>query len=167
MTNAEQVAANIVAREHMPVAQDIGDGAGLTYPGGQTKDWLDQWNLQPPANEAEAATNLQSWLAQTGLMTIVNASVPLGDALADFAYNSGGGMRAGVKAIQAAVGVVTDGLIGSATIAAVGRQTPDQCAAIAKVVAKARVHYLISQTKAGHIDIAFLDGLVVRALTFL
>ena len=167
MTNSEHVASNILAREHMPVAQDIGDGAGVTYPGGQTKDWLDQWGLQPPANEAEAATNLQSWFAQSGLQVVINYSVELGDALADFAYNSGGGLRTGVKAIQTAVGVVSDGIIGAATLSAISRQTPTQLQAVAKTVAKARVHYLIAQTKAGNIGIEFLDGLVNRALSFL
>jgi len=167
MTNAEQVAANIVAREHMPVAQDVGDGAGVTFPGGQTKDWLEQWGLQPPTDEAEAVTNLQSWFAQSGLQVVINYSVELGDALADFAYNSGGGLRTGVKAIQTAVGVVSDGIIGAATLSAISRQTPTRLSEIAKLVAKGRIHYVISQTRAGHIGLEFLDGLVARALTFL
>lgn len=160
-TNSETISQRIVQREGMPVAQDVGDGAGLTGIAGQTRAWLDQWNLPAPASEAEAATNIQVWFALSGLAQVVNASLPLGDVVCDWAYNSG--VTPAVRGLQTALGVTADGKLGSQTLAALAKV---DCEFIASEVARERIKFLAAAFTHGQIDVKFCAGLMARAMSF-
>lgn len=94
---------------------DVGDGKGITRYG-QTSDWLVQWNLMPPSNAAEAATNYEHVFTQTGIAAVIELDVATGHALATFAVHAG--EDAAIKALQRELHVMVDGQIGPKTLAA-------------------------------------------------
>lgn len=162
MTNADTIASRIYDREGMDHDEDIGDGAGVTHIGGQTDVWLAQWSLTAPTDRASAEQNVTAWLRLSGLQAIVDRSLPLGDAVADWAFNSD--ERAAVRGLQAALGVTVDGTIGPVTLGALA--TADT-AALARQVAKDRLHFLGLAFTHGTISMTFASGLIDRSLTFL
>lgn len=95
---------------------DVGDGKGVTRYG-QTTQWLREWDLPVPTNETEAAENYRHWLAATKLDLLVGDEADaLADAVIDLAVHSGHVVA--ILALQRAVGVATDGVIGPRTFAA-------------------------------------------------
>ena len=163
MTPSEQVAHNIYDRENMPVPKDIGDGAGVTQIGGQTAIWLKQWNLKAPTDKDAAIENIQIWLADTGLVQVCHANLPLGDCVSDWAYASDPDVA--IRAMQTALGgLVVDGRIGMRTLAAL--VTADY-ASVTEAVAEARIAFLKAEVAKGAIKPAFEVGLINRAQTFL
>lgn len=97
---------------------DVGDGKGVTRYG-QTPGWLTQWNLMPPSNAAEAATNYEAVFAKTGVAEVIDRDVATGHALATFAVHAG--ETAAIKALQRELHVDVDGVIGPETLAALDR----------------------------------------------
>lgn len=164
MTNSEEVATRILQREGMPKPQDIGDGQGLTGAGGQTQTWCDQWGLPFPSDESTAAMNLGVWFVRTNLLAVINANLALGDAVADFCYNSS--LQAGVRAMQNALSVAPDGIIGSQTLAALSAHSAD-LSAFVRDVAIFRANFIASGVTHGTIRPQFCAGLIARALSFL
>lgn len=101
---------------------DVGDGKGLTR-FGQTPQWLDQWGLAAPRTVDEAAENYAIWLDKIGLAAVCEIDPILGSAVVDFAVNSG--HVTAVKALQRAIGVAADGVIGGQTVAALSAVKDD------------------------------------------
>jgi murein L,D-transpeptidase YcbB/YkuD len=162
-TNVEIVVANILAREHMPVPQDIHDGTGRNGAGGQTPMFLATYNLPFPNTEPEAASNLVMFFAKTGLLSVINASVALGDAVADYAYAVS--VRGAVRALQAVLGVTQDGIMGPVTMDALHQQ-PD-LAGLVRDIAIARLKTIGQGLASGQTKPEFASGLVDRAVSFL
>jgi len=111
----EYVIAAIVRRilaEEGGVA-DVGDGAGLTR-WGQTPGWLQQWRLPVPKSEDEAAMNYRSWLEHTNLDALCTTDDVLAQSVIDYAVNSG--ERVAIAALQRALGVKADGILGPVTM---------------------------------------------------
>jgi lysozyme family protein len=160
MSPGASVAATILAFEG-PGTVTLDDGAGPVS-WGQSQAWLDQFSLTRPTTTAEASANIQDWLVLTGLQQIVNASLPLGTAVADWAFNSG--FRVALMALQKILGVTPDGLLGSVTLSAVGKVDGP---ATARQVAKARLEFLGSAITHGQIAPQYAGGLINRAASFL
>ena len=162
MTNADQIAQNIYVREGMDVPADIGDGEGITGIGGQTTDWLTRWSLTAPSNRQQAEQNITAWLRLSALQVVVDRSLPLGDAVADYAYNDG--ERRAIGALQSALGVAVDGVLGPVTI---GAMAGVDAASIARQVAKHRIEDLGVALASGQLKPTFASGELNRALLFL
>jgi lysozyme family protein len=94
---------------------DVGDGKGVTR-FGQTPAWLAQFNLQPPNTREEAAVNYLAWLNLVGLTSIIAVGDGLADILLDVAVMSG--HRQAIMALQSALSVTADGVLGPKTLAA-------------------------------------------------
>jgi lysozyme family protein len=98
---------------------DIGDGKGETR-WGQTPGWLAQFDLPVPQTVEDAAKNYAAWLSITGLDAVIGDEPDhAADFLIDFAVHSD--HRPAIKVLQRALGLVTDGVIGPKTRAAVER----------------------------------------------
>lgn len=104
---------------------DVGDGKGTTY-FGQTKDWLDQFNLPTPKTPTDAAKNYAQWLKVTGLEQVVSVADSLADIVVDIAVMSD--HRKGIKALQAALKIQVDGVLGPRTLAALAKIDREQLA---------------------------------------
>lgn len=94
---------------------DVGDGMGITRYG-QTDGWLGQWGLPVPQNRTEAAANYRKWLALTHLEVLCTAPDALPDVVIDYAVNSGDPLP--IEALQRALGLPHDGVLGAKTAAA-------------------------------------------------
>ena len=95
---------------------DVGDGVGLTR-FGQTPSWLATFNFPAPVNAEEATTNYLAWLHLTGLDAVIGDTPDaLADFVVDFAVHSG--HQTAIRALQRALGVPVDGMMGPVTIAA-------------------------------------------------
>ncbi len=165
LTSAETVAQRTIEREGMPTPLDIGDGMGLSGAAGQTRLWCETYNVPFPTTEAQAAANLLVWMAKTHLLALVTLSLPLGDAICDWAYNSD--VRAAVRGLQGILGVSVDGILGPQTLGAVGVLTEPERAALVRDVAIARVKFLGAGLTHGTIKADFALGLLTRAVSFL
>lgn len=115
---------------------DLGDGKGLTR-WGQTEGWLQQHNLPIPKTAEEAATNWARWLARKRIAEVIYWDVTVGDLVADFAVHSGEGE--GIAALQRAIGVADDGVIGPITLSALRRTNPES---VAKRILADRTRFL-------------------------
>lgn len=104
----------VIARilEHEGGVKDVGDGKGVTR-FGQTPDWLDDHGFVPPSTAADAATNYETWFRQTGLAALIERDPIAGYLVADFAVH--GGLVTALKALQRALGVRDDGVLGPVT----------------------------------------------------
>lgn len=162
MSPVDQVVSNILARENMPVPKDIGDGE-VTWAGGQTTVWCDQYRLPYPQDEVMAAKNLTDWLIFCGFVQIINRSLPLGDCVSDWAYNSD--VMVAVKALQSALGVTADGWLGPIALKALADW--GNYADLTRTVAEARIAFIQAEVAAGRIKAQFEQGLVNRAESFL
>ena len=100
---------------------NVGDGEGVTR-FGQTAQWLRQWRLPPPNTRDEAAMNYRSWIERVNLDVLCTADDQLPDIVIDFAVHSG--ERVAIAALQRAIGLKADGVIGPKTMTAV--QTADR-----------------------------------------
>jgi lysozyme family protein len=94
---------------------DVHDGKGTTY-FGQTGQWLAEYELTAPATAEMAAQNYESWLLTTNLALICQQNVLVGYFVVDYAVHSG--TQTAVYALQRALGVKVDGIIGRQTVAA-------------------------------------------------
>jgi lysozyme family protein len=115
---------------------DVGDGKGTTRRG-QTPGWLAQWRMPIPQSADDAAMNYRSWLEQTDLDALCTEDDALPDAVIDFAIHSG--ERVAIAALQRALRVTADGVIGPVTMTAL--VTCDRPHVAAQVVAD-RLRYL-------------------------
>lgn len=109
--NVEAVIAKIELEEGGVTT--LNDGAGETR-WGQTQGWLDQFDLPVPTTAQEAAENWRRWMAITHLDQVCDLEPRLGFIVADFEANAGRGIRA----LQDALLVKADGVIGPQTLAA-------------------------------------------------
>lgn len=92
---------------------DVGDGKGITR-WGQTPGWLTQFNLPIPDSSEAAASNYAEWLRLTGLDAVIGDEAdPAADFVIDFAVHSG--HIPAIKALQSALKVTSDGVIGPKT----------------------------------------------------
>ena len=101
---------------------DVGDGKGVTR-FGQTPAWLEQFSLPVPTTRDEAAANYRLWIEKTGLQTVVVAGDDLADIVLDIAVMSSAPKA--IKALQTALHVPVDGVLGGQTydaLAAVDRK---------------------------------------------
>lgn len=126
MRARDEIIARILTREG-DVA-DVGDGKGITRYG-QTPGWLSQFNFRAPTNATEAAENYAEWMRITKLDQII-ADQPdaLADSVIDLAVHSGHVLA--IMALQRAVHVTADGVIGPVTIGAVAIDEDRRRAAI-------------------------------------
>jgi len=92
--------------------KDVGDGKGLTR-FGQTPDWLTQFGLPVPNSVAEAAANYRRWLDLTNLIALCDVFDSLADVVIDWGVHSG--HIPAVRALQRALGVRADGVLGPVT----------------------------------------------------
>jgi lysozyme family protein len=126
----DEIIARILQREGG--VADVGDGKGVTRYG-QTPGWLSQFNLPIPTNETEAAENYAAWMRLTKLDQLLSDRTDtLADAVIDLAVHSGHVVA--IKALQGALGVTADGVIGPVTLKAV-RIDEDRRRAAAGVIA--------------------------------
>lgn len=116
MTPLETLVQRIVVREGG--VKDVGDGKGVTR-FGQTPDWLAQFQLPAPASPEAAASNYLTWIGVIGFHPLVDAGDDLADILLDVAVMSD--HHKAIKALQAAIGITADGLLGPETLAAIAR----------------------------------------------
>ena len=113
MTPLDVLIQRILVREGG--VADVGDGMGITRYG-QTPIWLTQFNLPAPTDRVSAAANYLTWIGLIGFHPLVDAGDDLADILLDIAVMSNSPKA--VKALQAAIGIVVDGVLGPATLAA-------------------------------------------------
>lgn len=115
---------------------DAGDGKGVTR-FGQTPSWLEENGFIPPNNAGDAAVNYERWFERTALSAVIVRSPIVGHLVADFAVHSG--LRPAVLALQRALDVKTDGVLGPRTLAAL-QQLP--APPVARRVLAARMRYV-------------------------
>lgn len=108
---AQEAIVDAIMREEGGVA-DVGDGKGITR-WGQTMKWLRQWHLPVPQTPADARLNYHLWLQASGLAAVCAVDDALAHNVVDWAVNSG--EERAVKALQRALGVTADGVIGPKT----------------------------------------------------
>lgn len=113
MTGIEDVLTRIAADEGG--VKDVGDGKGVTHYG-QTEEWLKTYGLPIPKSPEQAVSNWSVWLHIVKLDLI---ALPAYDALAhiviDYAVHSGTSVA--IKALQSAMRVNADGVLGPQTLA--------------------------------------------------
>lgn len=123
MTRLDILIERILVREGG--VADVGDGKGVTRYG-QTPDWLAQFNLPVPKTRTDAAANYAKWIAMTGLDVVLTDADDLADIVLDIAVMSSAGKA--VKALQAALKIHVDGVLGTMTLAALGMADRKQLA---------------------------------------
>ena len=94
---------------------DVGDGMGVTRYG-QTPIWLEDWGFVPPSNVSDAAANYEVWMKKLRLDDVIEKSPLVGYLVTDFAVMSH--HLPAIKALQSALGVTADGVIGPVTLGA-------------------------------------------------
>lgn len=130
MKARDEIIVRILRREGG--VADVGDGKGITR-FGQTPGWLAQFNLPIPTNETEAAENYAEWMRLTKLDQLLSDRADtLADAVIDLAVHSGHVVA--IRALQGALGVTVDGVIGPQTLKGV-RIDEDRRRAAAGVIA--------------------------------
>lgn len=113
----DAIIARVIQREGG--VDDIGDGKGVTR-WGQTLGWLATFNLPVPESPEDAAENYAAWLHITGLDVVVGDEPDnLADFLIDFAVHSD--HKPAIRALQRALDLTADGVVGPKTRAAVER----------------------------------------------
>jgi lysozyme family protein len=117
--NIDAIVDRVLAREGG--IADVGDGQGTTF-FGQTSAWLADFGLPVPTTRDQAAANYRRWLALTRLDQVCDRDLELGDTVVDFAVNAG--VSRAVRGLQSALGVVTDGVVGPNTLAALATADP-------------------------------------------
>lgn len=145
---------NILRREG-GVVQNATEGYTTYW--GQTPAWLAQWRLPIPTSRDEAAMNYRSWLEQTNLDDLCTEADALPDVVVDYAINSGEGQA--IKALQSAVGVKADGLMGPKTLIALQGHDRRQVAQFVLADRLAFLGNLLARLPEKHI---FAAGWLVR-----
>lgn len=107
------VIASVLEREGG--VADVGDGKGITR-FGQTPEWLTRWRLPVPQSVDDATMNYRSWLEATNLDALCTEDDLLPDVVIDFAVHAG--ERVAIAALQRALRVKADGLLGPVTMTA-------------------------------------------------
>lgn len=115
---------------------DVGDGKGVTR-WGQTPAWLQACGFASPATVADALANYRTWLVRTRLIAVCDMPDAFADAVVDWAVHSG--HVAAIRALQIALGIRADGMIGPETEAAI--EATDRRRMAAKIVG-ARVRFI-------------------------
>lgn len=135
MKARDEIIARVIAREG-GVAQIPGESWVTRW--GQTPRWLKDFNLPIPTNAAEAADNYADWLRRTRLDQVIG-DVPdvLADVVIDYAVHSG--HVPAIQALQVAVNVKDDGVIGPVTLKAIEIDC-DRRRAAAAVIAERSEH---------------------------
>lgn len=118
------VIANVIEREGGRV-QNPTEGFITYY--GQTPGWLARWRLPVPHSPSEAEFNYRSWLEQTDLDALCTEDDSLPDVVIDFAIHSG--ERPAIRALQRALNVKPDGILGPVTMTALAVCNRPQVAA--------------------------------------
>lgn len=110
----DEAAGVVIARviEREGGIADVGDGKGVTS-FGQTPGWLEQFGLPTPATVADAAANYRTWLVRTRLIGVCDHADSFADGVVDFAVH--GGHQLAIRALQKALGVPADGILGPET----------------------------------------------------
>jgi len=110
MTSLDLLIEKILDREGG--VADVGDGKGVTRYG-QTPAWLAEFHLPVPSGRAQAAANYKTWLSLVGLTDVISP----GDNLADILFDIGVMSTAlkAIKALQAALKIPVDGILGPTT----------------------------------------------------
>jgi len=131
VTARDALIAKVLTREG-GVAQVAGESWITRW--GQTPNWLKDFSLPMPTNAAEAADNYVKWLRLTRLDQVIS-DVPdvLADVVIDYAVHSG--HVPAIQAMQDAVKVTADGVIGPKTIEAV-RIDSDRRRAAARIISQ-------------------------------
>lgn len=114
---------------------DVGDGKGVTR-WGQTPAWLKRWGLPIPTTRDEARSNYLRWLELSRLVALCAHDGPLALIVIDWCVHSGETIP--IRAMQHALGVTADGIIGPKTIAAL--EAADRNAIARKVLARRVAH---------------------------
>jgi len=115
--------------------KDVGDGKGVTR-WGQTPEWLRQFKLPMPMTASDARRNYFTWLSMTQLLELCAFEGPLAMQVIDWSVHSGHIIP--IRAMQVALGVKADGVIGPVTVRAL--QGADR-SMIAKRVLSRRVRH--------------------------
>lgn len=123
MTPLEALIERLLDREGG--VADVGDGKGVTRYG-QTPDWLAQFGLPVPTDRVSAGVNYLKWIDLTGLRPILLPGDDLADIVLDVAVMSD--HRKAIKALQAALLVSVDGVVGAKTLAALAKANRAQLA---------------------------------------
>ena len=118
---------------------DVGDGKGTTH-FGQTEQWLTEWGFAVPNTPGQARGNWQKWAEAIGLDVLVEAHPRLGLAVIDFAVHSG--HPTAIKALQAAMGLTADGLLGPVSKHAIAMLSAESAEKIRLLVIAARLKFL-------------------------
>lgn len=104
---------------------DAGDGEGVTH-FGQTDRWLSEFHLPTPTTPQQAVLNFLTWLEVVGLSAVCGQADTFALIMIDWAINSG--HRPAIVALQLALGVSADGIIGPVTIGALSQANRERLA---------------------------------------
>lgn len=124
MTPIEEVLSKIAKDEGG--VKDVGDGKGVTHYG-QTQGWLDHYGLPVPKTPEQAMSNWSIWLHKVKLDQVVAATYDeLAHIVIDYAVHSGSFVA--IKALQSALRVNADGVLGPQTFTALDAANRNQIA---------------------------------------
>lgn len=134
--SARDVLIDRVIRREGNVAQVPGESWVTRW--GQTPQWLATFNLPSPNTVEDAHENYVAWLHKTRLDRVIG-DVPdvLADVVIDYAVHSG--HVPAIQALQDAVKVPADGVIGAVTVEAI-RIDSDRRRAAAHIIAARSEH---------------------------
>jgi lysozyme family protein len=105
---------------------------------GQTPPWLESFGLPSPVTIDEARRNYNTWLKTTRLDRLIGPTPDvLADVVIDYAVHSG--HTTAIKALQDAVDVPADGVIGPVTLEAIAIDS-DRRRAAAHIIAARSEH---------------------------
>lgn len=91
---------------------NVGDGQGVTR-FGQTPRWLATFGFPPPETSDQALANYRTWLVRTRLIAVCDEPDVFAWCVIDWAVQSGHVVA--VRALQRALGIHIDGIIGPET----------------------------------------------------
>lgn len=135
MTARDEIVDRVIAREG-GVAQVVGETWITRW--GQTPQWLATFKLPTPISVEEAHDNYVAWLHLTRLDRLIGETPDvLADVVIDYAVHSG--HTTAIRALQDAVNVPADGVIGPVTLEAV-RIDSDRRRAAALIIAARSEH---------------------------
>lgn len=132
-------AATVILNRVLDDEGGIGQVAGEAWVTrfGQTPQWLQDFGFTAPETRDEAMANYKTWLVRTRLIGLCDEPDSLAWGVIDWAVNSG--HRPAIVALQRALGVPADGVLGPETQQAL--EQSDRLHAAARVVAARARHY--------------------------
>lgn len=89
------------------------DGESWITRFGQTPQWLKTFGFQSPETREDALANYKTWLVRTRLVGLCDVPDVLAMAVIDWAVNAGHPVA--IQALQRALGVQADGILGPET----------------------------------------------------